>query len=337
MMIFHGFYWERGNNIIIYNALIIGSGNIGAFFDNSDSKYILTHAHGFIQHEGFNLVGFYDINHKKALNAANRWNCKAFKSIKEAFSMNKIDIVCVAVPDELHYQILKVLSNYSLKIIFVEKPLTKTMNEAKEIYDIYRKKEIDVCLNYSRRYVPEYIKLKEEINRNDFGSYICGTGYYGKGILHNGSHIIDLLRYLIGEIYSFKTISGNFDFYEDDPSVTGILLFNNEKEFLLRNIDCNLYTIFEIDLFFEKNRIRITDSGFKIEIYEKSKSSVYKGYKYLTKSKVIDTDIGNAVYWAIDNIYNFINGNETIKCNIIDGLHAVEISNNLKDDYIKKL
>lgn len=62
-----------------YNVLIIGAGNIGAFFDMPYSKNVLTHAHAFSKVEGFNLLGFVDVDNKKAIEAANIWNAKALK------------------------------------------------------------------------------------------------------------------------------------------------------------------------------------------------------------------------------------------------------------------
>jgi len=42
----------------------------------------------------------------------------------------------------------------------------------------------------------------------------------------------------------------------------------NKRNFFLQKVSCQNYTIFEMDLLFEKKRIRIIDSGLKIEEYD---------------------------------------------------------------------
>src|SRR3972149_7328158 len=116
-----------------YNAMIIGAGNIGAFYDTPDSTNILTHAHAFSKHQGFNLMGFIDTDYHKAEEASAIWGGSAFHSIEEAFDGGPADIVSIAVPDEFHYEILKKLTLYPVKLVFGEKPLVETASQAEEI------------------------------------------------------------------------------------------------------------------------------------------------------------------------------------------------------------
>ena len=109
--------------------------------------------------------------------------CDAFGSIEEAFEKENVDIVCIAVPDELHYALLKKVSLVPLKSVFTEKPLTKTVTEAEEIVKIFRERDIPVCVNYRRSFVPEFEALRDKIKGEFFGKYLTRTGYYGKGFL----------------------------------------------------------------------------------------------------------------------------------------------------------
>lgn len=315
-----------------YNVIIIGAGNIGAFFDTPGSERVLTHAHAFKAHEGFNLVGFIDLNKVKALQAAELWECKAFENTDEAFTNQKIDVVCIAVPDESHYSVLKEISNFPILVVFAEKPLTKTVNEAKEIIQIYQDKNIDVVVNYSRRFVPEFEKIKKNIERGIYGEYVTGTGYYGKGIIHNGSHLIDLLRYFIGEIKTIMPISSISDFYPDDKTISAVLIFDSiNKPFFLQYADCRKYTIFEMDLLFERKRIRIFDSGFKIEEYEVQESKIFKGYKNIVKIAQINSSLHNALYYGAENIYKHLTDGQKLKCSIKDGYETLRTSTKIKE------
>jgi len=197
-------------------------------------------------------------------------------------------------------------------LVFSEKPLSLQISEAKEINDIYLAKKIPVLVNYSRRFVPEFNKLQQNIKSGLYGKFVTGTGYYGKGILHNGSHMIDLLRFLIDEIKSVKRINSESDYDAMDLSVSGVLTFYNGKQFYLQNVDHRLYTIFEIDLLFEKRRIRIIDSGFIIEDYIIEKNKIFHAYKTISSKKIIHTHLGISMFYAADNIRNYLEGKKTL-------------------------
>lgn len=313
-----------------YNVLIIGAGNIGAFFDTPDSKNILTHAHAFSKVKGFNLLGFLDASEERGKEASKIWGINYFSTLEEAFNKNKIDVVSICVPDKYHYDVLKKISKFQIKLVFAEKPLAKNISEANEIINIFKEKNIRCLVNYSRRFVTEFSTLKDNILNGKYGAFIGGNGYYGKGTLHNGSHLIDILRYLIGEINDFQVINHNFDFYDDDPSVSAILNFENGGEFVIQNIPCNNYTIFELELLFEHKRIRIVDSGFKIEEYGVLDSKIFSGYKNLFKGKEYETELNKAMLNAVINIYNNLVYDEDLKCTLEDGYKDMEVCEKLK-------
>jgi len=318
-----------------YNVLIIGAGNIGAFFDTPDSDNVLTHSHAFSKHSGFNLLGFVDLDKIKAQKATSIWGGKVFKNVEEALTKEDVDVICVAVPDDCHYATLKVISNASIKFVFAEKPLAINMTEADELLRLYKQKRIPLAVNYSRRFLPEFQEIKKNISDGLYGDYITGAGYYGKGILHNGSHLIDLLRYFIGEIRESEYINSIFDFTKDDPSISAILAFNKKKNFLLQCIDSRLYTIFEIELFFEKKRINIKDTGRRVEESDVIEDQFVRGYKNIVKTKEIVTSYKKSLYYAVDNIYNYLTKGEKMKCSIDDAYKTmqacIQIRENLKD------
>lgn len=311
-----------------YNVLIVGAGKIGAFYDSPKTKFVLTHAHAFTQHEGFNLIGFVDTNFQKANDAAKLWGTRAFLNIDEAFSSEKIDVVCNSTPDEYHYGILNEILLKDVKIVFSEKPLTKNIAEAREIVKKSRRNKIPVVVNYRRRFVPEFYNLAREIKAGKFGDFISGTGYYGKGILHNGSHLIDLLRLLVGEVTISQIFEKTFDFTRDDPSLSAILKINS-RNFYLNGIDSNLYTIFEIDLLFSNTRLRIIDSGNKIEKHVVVTDPKFNDHKNMVVSQVISTSLDMSMYFAVDNIYRYLKGTKKLLNPTEEGFISMETTDKI--------
>ncbi len=314
-----------------YNVLIIGAGSIGALFDTPESNKVLTHAHAFTKHKGFNLLGFVDADVEKTRKALSLWGGIGFKNIEEAFDCGRVDVAVVAVPDEYHYAVLKKLSHFPLQVIFTEKPITRTLEEAKDIIRIFRERHIGVAVNYTRRYVPEFDKIRNDIQKGVYGDYLTGTGYYGKGIMHNGSHLIDLLRFFIGEIKATKPIDSVSDFYQDDKSVSAALTLENNRHFFLQSVDCRMYTMFEIDLLFERKRIKIVDLGFKIEEFDVLDSEVFKGYKNIVKTVEKGTSLEYSLFNAAENIYNNLTNGQDLKCTDEDGYKALRTCIEIKE------
>lgn len=315
----------------IYNVLIIGAGKIGAFFDQPGSENVLTHAHAFSTHPGFKLLGFIDSDTGQAWKAASTWGTEYFNSLEEALHKHRVDVVCLAVPDEYHYLYLQELAHLNIKIIFAEKPLTKTMPEALEIEQLYSNSPTSILLNYSRRFVPEIIALRNNIKNGLYGRFLSGTGCYGKGLLHNGSHLLDLLLALLGDADDCHLTGIINDFYEDDPSVSAVLTMPKGVPFFLQSIDCRAYTIFEMDLLFEWHRIRLIDLGFVIEEYEIKESPWFVGYRNPVAISERKTSLGKSIYYAAENIYQHLHQGEPLVCGLNDGINVLRLCQQLKE------
>lgn len=297
----------------MYRVLIIGAGKIGAMFDKPGDKKILTHAHGFSESPYFELTGFYDVNSQKAEEAARRWGVVAFPTLETA--MKDIDVVCCCVPDEYHYATLKQIRQFPVKLVVTEKPLARTSEEAAQIQEMYQ--NLPCLVNYSRRFLKEFQELKEEIPA--FGKFLRGTGYYGKGILHNGSHMIDLLCYLLGSIEKIESSNHAIhDFFEEDPSCDVELLIGGGR-FMMNAIDCSVATIFELDLFFSKARIRILESGVRIEKYRVQESDTYAGYyNYVLQEEKL-VDYSNAIVGLVENVRQHLEQKKPLNCGLEEG------------------
>lgn len=308
-----------------YNVLIIGAGNIGAFYDKPSDKAVLTHAHAFTKHNGFRLLGFVDSDKKKAMAAVRVWGGKTFTSIKGAFSESEPHVVVVSVPDQQHYKVLKELSAYKPKLVIIEKPITTEISHAKKIISIYKAKRIGILVNYTRRFDPVIERTALNIRLGRYGRYITGAAYYGKGILHNGSHIIDLIRYFFSGIRGFIVNGTIHDFIKTDPSVSAMINLDNGGSFYLNAVDSRVYSLFEMDLFFEKKRIRFIDSAFKVENYAIKENSLFKGYKILGKKVIRPTKSSKSMYFLACNVYKHLSVGEKIKCTARDAYKVLLI------------
>jgi predicted dehydrogenase len=318
---------------MIFNALIVGAGNIGARFDDPKSEYYLTHAHAYTDHPNFNLIGFVEPNHYIAENASNKWNTPSFNSISEAFNNNQIDVISIAVPDEFHFETLKNCIPFNPKFVLTEKPLTKTIQEAYEITKLFENSKIPLSINYKRRFTPEFNQLREKISNNNFGNLLYGSSYYGKGFLHNGAHLIDLLIYFSDTNWNFhQFLDAVIDFEDSDPSYSVVLKNETNKLFTIKSFDASLFGIFEFDLFFERGRIRITDTGLTIEEFTVNPSKIFPTYNLINLDKRYTTQLDSSLYQTIDHINKYLTKKEELKCTINEGIKVMELIDSISNE-----
>ena len=306
-----------------YRAAIIGAGRIGAMLDDPGNPLILTHAHGYAACEDFEIVGFVDRDPARARDASARWGGAAFESIPQLFEAEPVDLVSVCLPDELHHAALRALAEVPVRLIFLEKPAVRTPAEADEIRALYAELPVRVQVNYTRRFLPALRCLRDAIRNGDYGKFLTGMGYYGKGLLHNGSHMLDLLRFFLGEVRSVATLGEVADFRDDDPSVSALLTMCCGGVFHLSHIDSRAFHIFELDLTFERKRVRITELGTSIETYSVGDDKLFEGYRTLNRDSQSSTEFTMAMHYAIGNIRNNLDSNEPLMCPLEDSLETV--------------
>lgn len=321
---------------IKYGVSIIGAGSISANYDEMDQEHVLTHAHAICEHNGYILKGFYDIDKIKSKNASKKWGGRAFANLDEA--LRDADIVCVSVPDKIHARIVEeALRMENVRAIICEKPYTLTLEEAIKLSELIENSDKTFLLNYSRRYMREFADLKNWIDHNA-GNLICGNFFYGKGLLHNGSHFLDLIKLLLGEYRINHVLDKISDYCESDQSLEFVLdEVDGLGKIYFHVIDCRILTIFEMDLLFDRGRIRYSDELGTIEYYSVGGGgSPYKETNY-NLERVISIDRSGAMRGLYNNLMGVLEKKDTPKCGYRDGLDLMKIINQINSKNSIKL
>lgn len=310
----------------LYKALIIGAGQIGAFYDEPNSSAVLTHAHAYSMHKGFELCGLVDTDTIKAKKAADIWGTTAYDSIKLFFENNSVDIVSVCVTSGFQVEVLKDVANYAVKLVFCEKPFTLNETDAQEIIDLYKQKGIKLIVNFTRQFVPEFEQLQSEIASSVYGELINARAVYGKGLVNNASHIIDLLFWFFGDL-DCASVNHFIEDYSGDPSYAFTLRHNN-AEIKFDVVPSNLYTVFELDMFFEKGRVKILNSGNVIERYFTKECQKYRDYCFLEEHSTINTRLDKHMYDAIEKLYTCLN--ERVESPLVPSISHHQLINQIR-------
>jgi predicted dehydrogenase len=104
--------------------------------------------------EKFQLVGFYDANPESAKIVAEEFGIKSFTTIDEL--LNEVDAIDIVTPTITHYECASKAIKRS-KHIFVEKPVTNTIEEAKSIMGLAKEANVKVQVGHVERFNPAFI------------------------------------------------------------------------------------------------------------------------------------------------------------------------------------
>lgn len=138
------------------------------------------------------------------------------RSYYEIINDPAIELVIVNTPDFLHFEMAKQAIEAG-KHVVVEKPFTKTSEEAIELIDLARKKGVILTVYQNRRLDGSFLTVKKVVEENLLGRIVEFEAHYDRfrnfiregswkedgdertGVLFNlGSHIVDQTMNLFG-------------------------------------------------------------------------------------------------------------------------------------------
>ena len=312
-------------------AAVIGCGKIGSTFaddPNRDKLGVYSHAEAYSVCNEVELVAICDIDQRLAQSCAQRWGVgKIYTDAKELFESEKLDIVSICTPDSTHESVaMLALAANGLKGILMEKPLATDLSAAEKLVKLSQAEGVTLAVNYSRRYSPVFQKLKDRIAVGEIGALQAVHGYYTKGIIHNGTHWIDLLRFLVGDIVSGKSI-GQISKGDIDPDLDAVFELECNALALLQVIDERAYSVFEMDLLGEDGRIRISDAGCTIEQYSVGPSPYAEGYQILIPdSQPAEKSMQDLTLYAVMDLVESINSASEPRCTGSDAMAALKLA-----------
>jgi predicted dehydrogenase len=260
----------------MYKALLIGCGNIGAMYD-WDNEQVLTHAKAFSKIDEIE-VDYFDINNQQSSMVAGRYNGNVIFDLDKAFENDFYDIISICTPTSSHYNLLYKALKRKIPVIICEKPISTIKNEIDELITLYGVSESKVLINYIRRFQLSFQKLKNIIAILQKSDELSSVSIrYQRGFINNCSHALDLLQFLFHEEFipaNFIINRKDFDHFENDPTISGYCEWMNANINILglQNVK---YSNFEIDLYFNKTKILIQNSGNDILFY--SMENINKG------------------------------------------------------------
>ena len=129
---------------------VVGAGHLG--------KHHIKHLSN---HKGVDFVGVFDTNEDSLKNICDEFSVKPLQSLEELISL--CEAVNIVTPTNTHFDIARKFLNQK-KDVFIEKPLTNTVEEALSLINLAKTNECIVQVGHIERFNPTINKLKELVD-----------------------------------------------------------------------------------------------------------------------------------------------------------------------------
>ncbi len=313
---------------------MIGLGKIAWAYEKdplvSASDDFPTHFRVLSKHPNFHLAAAQDKNaqaRKEFSSHAKKSGLdpKMYENWEALIASERPDLLVVASNTDSHYEICDRAIDSGVKNILCEKPISYSLKEAVKLVKKAEKNNCELYVNYTRAFNPSYSELVEKIRNGFLGKIQSFDVKYVRGIINNGTHALDLLIRMLGEVKSAEAVkAAGQKMTFPDTTVSAAVQFKNGTGGYLHGLSSEFYGIFELEILGELGRIIITGDKSRIYMRQDGKRGVLR--EVHGGENLINTKIGH--YPIYDAIYSCIasGDNRKNKCSGRDALRSLKVA-----------
>ena len=293
------------------NVLIVGCGNIAGLFDSgrrSRGEPPLTHAGAFLRDGRFRLAGCVEPDDERRAAFMRAWGITVgVRTLDEAARVPlQYDVISICSPTKHHAEGLDVAVRIKPRLIFCEKPVTTSATQTESAVRRCKESDIALAVNYTRRWDPAISTFASEIRAGRWGQLRSVVGYYNKGLLNNGSHLLDLLSMLLGPLRVVSVGKPVHDFVPEDPTVPVWLETPDELPVQLACGHARDFALFELQFIFANAVITMEEGGMFWRVRIPVESDTFAGYRVPGAGVRRAGDYPQAMLRSVDNIFGAI-------------------------------
>jgi predicted dehydrogenase len=205
---------------------LIGAGFIGVAHANALETIL---SEGLVSAE---FIAVCDVDEQRAKTIAESFGAKKhIAKSHDLINSGEINTVFVCTPTKSHPSIVEAAAQRKLNI-FCEKPLARSLDEAREMQSVIVEAEVKNQVGLVLRYSPVYNVIRELISDSNLGrpmsvifrddQYFPITGIYGStwrsdaevagggALIEHSIHDVDIMRWLFGDVTRVRAKTRNF-------------------------------------------------------------------------------------------------------------------------------
>ncbi|RAI99859.1 putative dehydrogenase [Chitinophaga skermanii] len=286
------------------------------------------------------VVGFFDPNDANAASVHDQYNLPRYSSAEEL--IHAVDAIDIVAPTTLHFQLCE-LAIRNGKHVFVEKPMTNTIEEGKTLVKLVEEGNIKFQVGHVERFNPAFLALKGYELKPMFIEVHRLAEFNPRGtdvsvILDLMIHDIDIVLSIVKSTISRISASG-VAVMSDTPDIANVRIeFHNGCVANLTSSRISLKKMRKMRFFQKDAYIGIDFLDKKTEII-KLKTPEDEGKFTLDiatnsgkKTIAIDNPEikqSNAIRMELEMFRDSILQNKPVAVNVIDGFQALEVAHQI--------
>lgn len=173
-----------------YRAALIGCGGISR-----------RHAQAFLGEGNVQIVAACDINADNLKQVCDEYEIRgSYLSHEDLFKRERdIDLVSICTYPKAHAKQVIAAAEAKARAILCEKPMCLTLDEADQMLEACEKNDTKLIIAHRHRQNPNFSQARELISAGAIGEPRLAWCYLTSCIIDNGTHIVDMIRYLLSD------------------------------------------------------------------------------------------------------------------------------------------
>ncbi|MDE3125290.1 MAG: Gfo/Idh/MocA family oxidoreductase [Bacteroidota bacterium] len=310
---------------------------VGVFGVGHLGKY---HLNNWKEIKDVKLIGFFDPNNDAAKEVTNQYGIKRY--MDEEKLIDACDIIDVVVPTDKHFEICMAAIRKG-KHVFVEKPFTNTIQEAKSLVNMVKEANIKLQVGHVERFNPAFQAIKNlklnpmfiEVHRlAQFNPRGTEVSVILDLMIHDIDIILSLVKSGVKNIYA-----SGIAVMTDTPDIANVRIeFNNGCVANLTSSRISMKKMRKIRLFQKDGYYGIDFLEKKTEIITLKQPDDRHSFSFDidtpngTKTIAVsnpEIEPANAILLELQSFVDAINNNSPTLVSEIDGLLALEVAHQI--------
>ncbi|TVY08042.1 Gfo/Idh/MocA family protein [Paenibacillus cremeus] len=324
----------------MYRAAVIGLGNIGLLFDIPRKVMPQSHSLAYHLHKDIEFVAAAGVRLEQGDALVSiAPEAKFYTDLNTMLKEHELDLISICTPSEIRLELLRnVFQQSPVKLIFLEKPVATSLAEGEAIVALAQQYNRTVVVNLSRRWSEAAGLMRQAVQSGHYGKVNRIHLRYTRGIYNYGSHLFDLVRFIAGTIDTVQVLRRVPTRLDNREDWTYSFIFTAENGTIpgyAEAFDDRDYLIFEMDLFLEKGKIEMRQSGDEIRFYTTDTHPMLGGTNQLVL-ELTEQDLNSRssmIMNAAEHLVEILRSGAKPICSLEDGMYPMYVAEAINRSY----
>lgn len=290
-------------------TVLVGHGRIGGRYADDPvlarHYEFATHAQALSAHPAYAWDAVVDPCEQALAAARERWHVThTARTLEELRERYEPEVAVLATPPGERLEAVEALP--ALRGVLVEKPLAGSLGDAERFVAACAERGLPAQVNLWRRADTTFRGLAAGGLERLIGRPQAVFGVYGNGLLNNGTHLVDFIRMLVGEIEEARAFGRPEPVpgFPADVHLPVLLRLAGGVSANLQPLAFAHYRENGLDIWGERGRLSILQEGLDITVHPRAENRALQGEFEIASDRpqALPSTVGRALYEVYDNL-----------------------------------